>query len=196
MSNLLTKPFVEISIVSLNDDGLKKSDILDLLHIRLSKLQDCDLKYLKFEDETILRIEFRSFTVFYEIYRREFELYEYIIQLYNYNKIEFEKQFPVVHNPPNPEDPDFYLILKYTTNDKDPLRKNYQFTLWFADKFDELWMYEETENGFLHFYRRKEDFLNSNLNKCDSKELQQYLKNKKLKLSPEVMNHILACMKR
>jgi len=196
VSNITTKPFIEISIVSLNDDDSTKKEIFASLQTRLSKIVGCDVFLLNKGDDSSLRIEFPSSSFFYETYQREFDLYEYIIQLYNHDKNNFDKIFPVVHHPPNPMDPNFYLILKYLTSDKEPLRKNYQFTQWFAEKFDEQWIYEETENGFLHFYRRKEDFLNSNLNKCDLNEMSQYLQNKQLKIMPEVLERMKECIKK
>jgi len=188
------KPFVEISIVSLNDKTSTKREIFDNLITRFKKIKKCEVKLIENQENPILRLEYSDFDYFYDIYTREFTLYEYFIENYYKNQSIFDRILLPVESSTEKQDSNFYVVFKYRTNDKTPLRKNYQFTVWFAEKFKEEWFYEEIEDGFLHFYRKKEDFLNSNLNKCDPLELQQWLKNKNLKFTPEIMKELQKCI--
>ena len=80
--------------------------------------------------------------------------------------------------------------MKYQTQYKDSLRAKYEYSKWFEEKFRVQIYIEEIADGFLHYYKRKIDFLNANLDFLILEDLQQLIKNQNLKISQELINQV------
>ncbi|MHA1732536.1 MAG: hypothetical protein ACTSU5_11365 [Promethearchaeota archaeon] len=71
-----------------------------------------------------------------------------------------------------------YLVLRYRTNFKKPLKENYQLAAKLAEIFHEGVYHEELEDGFLLFYQKEEDFVKSRLDKTNPVTLKDWLEKK------------------
>jgi len=91
--------------------------------------------------------------------------------------------------PPRGE---IYLILKYTANCKAPMRAAYEYSRWFFDQFHEGTTFEEVADGFLHFYQRREDFLNTLLDMLNPRDLQTWLQNKKYNIPEKLLQEVFS----
>ncbi|XEO75275.1 hypothetical protein WKT22_00291 [Candidatus Lokiarchaeum ossiferum] len=70
---------------------------------------------------------------------------------------------------------DLFLILKYETNKKDYLRKDFNFAINMMKIFGFEISFEEVLDGFLLFYQSREDFLMSQIKNRSFMELVRIL---------------------
>ena len=73
------------------------------------------------------------------------------------------------------KDEKLYLILKYKTNFKGPILKNYSFTYKLAEMLGLSMSYEEVDDGFLLFYQSREDFEVGKIDLTQFKEVKKQL---------------------
>jgi hypothetical protein len=149
----MTTPYIEASVVQSTEDKMK---ILTVLEKRTTNFHNVEILWMGTDDNPILRVIFPSEQALIEGYARDQSVYEGIVYLANEGVITPKKISQVFRKDSNSED--LYLILKYTTNFKDPLRNNYQFTYKIADMLGISMTYEETKDGFILFYKHKVDF--------------------------------------
>ncbi len=188
---LVTKepPFIEIEIISESDPSLEARDILNMIREQNIKTGEGTPVWRGSPDYPILRMEYPSLKDLEEIYQKEYELFDKVLELHRHVDL---TQFIPKFDPPTTQE--LYLILKYRTNYKEPLRKNYEYSRWFADTFQVLVYHEELEDGFLNFYKRKEDFLDNRLDKTNPTLLQEWLDRKGIVFPEEISRKIFRAL--
>ncbi|MHA1674456.1 MAG: hypothetical protein ACTSYI_12620 [Promethearchaeota archaeon] len=191
-------PFLEISVQTTSDSEQNLKEILTVIANR-NELSPYNTVLWKGTDTNpILRLDYSSYADFELSYREGEEQMLKFLNMLEDGSLNIEK----VKESLEQEDlkgkkwksvsyEEMYLILKYRTNYKAPLRQNYLFSEWFIGFFREHIMYEEIDDGFLIFFHRKADFTNSNLNKTNPVELRQWLQSKNIKIDSNFMKQIL-----
>ncbi len=190
-------PFIEISIKTLNSNQNLK-EILTVIANRNEKSPYNSVLWKGTDANPILRLDYISYADFELSYREgEEQMLKFLNLLEEnlFNVDELKAKFNPGDNPKKEWQAvsyeEMYLILKYRTNYKSPLRQNYKFSEYFISFFEEHIFFEEIFDGFLIFYHRKADFTNSNLNKTNPAELKQWLQSKNIKIDSNFMKQIL-----
>ncbi len=190
------KLFLEIKVIQLHDPNCGERDILDIIKNRFEKIDSFQATWTGTDEHPKIRFDFSSREVFEQLYCRGLDLLDRVMGTIkntgkDLNKFLFSDLLKEV-----PDDKEIYLILKYITNYKKPMRANYNYLRWFAEYFHELTRHEEVVDGFLHFYKRRIDFINGNLDKLDPEQMRQWLKNRNTNLSEDVIQQFLALLPR
>jgi len=185
-------PFIEVDVVKLNDPSCNPRDILEMLKDRNVRHGTLDTYWIGTEDHPKLRTDYPSVESFEKAYHREMSLLDFAMQKIRELKINFDEFLdPTILEKPLPRG-EIYLILKYTANYKAPMRANYSYQRWFFDQFHEGTTFEEVEDGFLHFYQRREDFMNTLLDSMNPSDLRQWLKNHKFNIPEDLLQEVLS----
>ncbi len=88
-----------------------------------------------------------------------------------------------------------YVVVKYQTNYKKPMRKYYQFVSNIARFLGIMYSVEEIEDGFLFFYERKIDFIGSQLNPINSTEIEGWIQFLNIDLKEKSIQNLLKYIK-
>ncbi|MHA1746030.1 MAG: hypothetical protein ACTSWW_08515 [Promethearchaeota archaeon] len=160
-------PFIEIRIISTSEAEIRPIDIMEQLKKELDDCYHLKITLQNHEELPYLYVGFPSSEAFSAAYQRDMDVYGLLINQIENGKIdiqEFQEELAASteKNPPN-EDEDIYIILKYTSNWKEPIRKNYQLTMKVDQIFGVQSSFEEVEDGFLKFYKRRQDFEDSKI---------------------------------
>ncbi len=184
--------FLEIEVVKLNDPNRGEKEILDIIKKRNDKNNPFESQWIGTANHPKLRLDYPTVKLFEDSYKRGLDLLDHLLEKIKKRSIDLEKLLSLSELAKSPADnKDMYLILKYTTNHKKPMRVNYEYVQWFANYFHELVRTEEVVDGFLHFYKREIDFLNANLDKLDPQELRIWIRNKKSDIPEQVIHQLL-----
>jgi len=146
-------PYIEVSVVETQGEKL---DILQILKEKAKITKNVIISIKKSSENPILRIEYPSEEVLLKVYKRDEFVYESAVKLINLGVITPSKIKTALKK--TDDDEKLYLILKYRTNFKGPILKNYSFTYKLAEMLGLSMSYEEVDDGFLLFYQSKEDF--------------------------------------
>ncbi|OLS12450.1 MAG: hypothetical protein RBG13Loki_3929 [Promethearchaeota archaeon CR_4] len=190
--NAAEKPFLEIEVVKLQDGNSSEREILDTVLKRYEKNSPFQARWVETDAHPKLRFDCSSLERFEAWYHRGVKFLDSVVAIIKQKGPEMEQILPsAIVTKADPRDKDVYLILKYTTNYKKPMRAKYEYILWFAKYFSELTDYEEVVDGFLHFYKRRIDFTNTNLDKFDPEDLRQWIQNKQFNISNDFLHQLL-----
>ena len=151
----ICKPFVEISIISKQESSQTESEILTQLSKRLPSNEEISTLWLGTQENPSIRVTFPSYDYFYRFYKRDFKILEQAAEILESNLI---KNQPILRTTDSKRDDNIFLILRYKTNFKKPMRESYRYKQWFSEKLGEKVWIEEIEDGFLHFYQTVNDF--------------------------------------
>ncbi len=164
-------PYIEVSIVETQENNQKIFKILEE-KAKIAKNAVISMDY-DLEDPH-LRIEYPSEEEFLKVYKRDEFVYESAVKLINLGVITPSKIKKVLKNGSKHRE-DLYLILKYKTNFKAPIIRNYSFTYKLAEMLGLSMSYEEVEDGFLLFYQSREDFEVGKIDLTQFKEVKRQL---------------------
>ena len=194
-NNVVEKPFLEIEVVRLQNGNSSERENLDIVKKRYEKINSFQVRWIGTDAHPKLRFECPSIEIFEAWYHRGVNFLDSILSIIKQKGKEMDKILPAsILTNAETHNKDLYLILKYTTNYKKPMRAKYEYTQWFANYFSELTRYEEVADGFLHFYKRRIDFINTNLDKFDPADLRQWLQNKHFNISEEFFQQLLVLL--
>jgi hypothetical protein len=163
-------------------------DILQILKTKFELYSNVETSLKKSDSEETLLIKFDSLSSIQEVYESEIPFFEAILEIINdfdgppenFNEIlsirDSEENLEKIQNDPDK----LFLVLKYRTNYIDILRKYYEFVYKIISYLGLDNSFEETADGFLHFYRTANNFNISTLNFLNLSELTAFLKKHKL----------------
>jgi hypothetical protein len=177
----MAPPIIEILVVATTEAKLSNEQILTIIKKRIERLDKVPAQMKIENEEPILYINYTTTDAFLDSYQREFPIFDTFLRilldgqldLTNINAKSPKKKTDLQEN---------YLILKYKTNWKDPLRKYYEYTLQFTQYFDIGIMVEEIDDGFLLFHHTKEDFTIGQMDKTNPQEIQHWLQQRGIDL--------------
>ena len=164
-------PYIEVSVVKTQGDKLKILQILEK-KAHTSKTGEVSLK--KTPENPILRVVYPSEEVLLNVYKRDEYVYESAVKLVNMGVITPSKIKTVLKKGTNNNE-NLYLILKYKTNFKAPILRNYSFTYKLAEMLGLSMSYEEVDDGFLLFYQTRQDFEVGKIDLTQFKEVKKQL---------------------
>jgi hypothetical protein len=172
----MSPPFLEVQVIQCNDPKL---DILKILEDKANKRLDISLNWVGSDENPILRVDYNSEQAFYKTYTRDKLVYQTFVNFLQKRDLDLLELFP---KQPigNSDDSELYLTLKYTTDCKEPIRNNYNFTYKIIDYMGIKTSYEEVHDGFLLFYKTKQDFLDASMDLMDIPRIIDWLKEKDL----------------
>jgi hypothetical protein len=182
--------FLEISVVSLNNPLMSKKQLLEQISYRVKRTHQIEPKWIGDLENPKIRFEYDSKEHLEKCYVRDIFLFEKILELMNSGIISNEEihqmnlkrkgHFPLIPMEIIDDQKPIYLILKYQTDYKEPLRNNYRLTLRVAEILEYSVEVEEIADGFLIFYKNPEDFEANQIDKANLTEMTQYFKEKGL----------------
>ncbi|MHA1520085.1 MAG: hypothetical protein ACTSVZ_12010 [Promethearchaeota archaeon] len=190
-----TKPFLKISIVSTTETDLNHRQILEIVkkQVDISKILHTSLTSDK-EENISLVISGKSKENFARFFKQDFGIMDKLMEKLSELEVDLKQLFTSTEKDDNSNNfdnsevpPENYLVLRYSTVYSNIVRENFQYFQWFSDQFDEFIHFEEISEGFLRFYQRKIDFLSNNMVRNNFSNIQDWLKLKKVSLSPELM---------
>ncbi len=165
-------PYIEAQIIHSMDP---RYEILKQLEKRSSQTQHVRSSWLGNDKNPILRLDYESKEHFVEGYSRDKLIYENFIKYVNLQDISLNNK-KTLKNQSNEEE--LYLMVKYRTNFKEPIRKNYSFTFKIIELLGIGASYEEVQDGFILFYKTKQDYLVGQMDLLNIDKSIEYLKSK------------------
>ncbi|MHA1888539.1 MAG: hypothetical protein DRO88_05165 [Promethearchaeia archaeon] len=166
---MIETPYIEVEIISSQDP---KQKILDMLKQRAKKNHHVKSHFKGTPENPILRVDYDSLEQFKAGYNRDRLIYENFIKFINLQEVSFSK---IPLRKIRIEDDDIYLIMKYRTNCKEPIRNNYNFTFRIIELIGLGASFEEVQDGFILFYQTKEDFKIGLMDLLNLEEVRTYL---------------------
>ena len=194
-------PFIEIEIDSYAGDAADHQNILQLIKDRNDLSNTHRTVWDNSGENLKLRLDYLSYEGFTSDYHNMDDLLALFIEKVNSGKLDLRNITDSCVDasfPPEKckEIPPIYLVLKYTTNYKEPMRASYRNLKWYAETFKENVYIEEIDQGFLYFFQTEQDYINANLNKLNPQEFQQWLKNKQIICSLAMMQEFVAFLQK
>ena len=174
------RPFIEINVISTTEKSITKKDLLQKIKGRFERTHDVKSSWKGSELSPIIRLDYPSKEAFLDGYTRDLDLFNQIVDEINHGHFPFNELFLLTKNDKDSEN---YLVLKYYTNWKTPMLKNYQFTTKATEIIGILFSIEEIEDGFLMFYKRKIDFDANQIDRLNMKELKLFFEEYNLDLN-------------
>lgn len=197
-------PFIEIRIIHTTDSINPPRKILQMIENRNLLSLFNKVSWKGNSENPILRLDYESKEDFIESYKNGEELMKKFLTLLQDGTLNIDELKQELHLQ-KAKDADWsstipyeqlYLILKYTTNFKTPMRRSYKFSEWFIDFFNEHMFYEEVDDGFLFFYHKRENYINSNLNQSNPIEFKKWLNSKEIDFSSEIVQTFFELIKK
>ncbi|UYP47068.1 hypothetical protein NEF87_003353 [Candidatus Lokiarchaeum ossiferum] len=179
-------PFIEVSIVHSQDP---KKEILKFLQQKAEGGNNSQVNFIENGENMKIFVEYKSERDFQNTYHGEKKIYEKFYQLIQENVSDYANLLETVLTKPTPKDfydeedleeNDLYLIVKYRTNYKEIIRQNYNFTFKIIEILGIKASFEEIADGFLLFYKTKEDFEVAQMDLKKLELIQAFLKKKGL----------------
>ena len=194
-------PYIEIEVINTKEDNLTKKDLLNNKKNDFKTGADLTFKWIGTLDNPILHIEFGSKNAISNFYHQEIPFYEtvmkYAADLEKYLRPQFYRSQDTHSEKVITTDySEIYIVLKYTTNFKEPLRNYYRFTVPVGNLIGAPISIEEVEDGFLHFIKSQELYEGINLNKLDFEVLRDWFEAKGIDLGLDWMKEFLYELKR
>jgi hypothetical protein len=175
-------PFIEFECISISDPQYTKKDIITHFSKRMNNQWIQQPIWKGNEQNPIIRFEFPSYHIFLERFNREIPIFEKVIQILsnpilNRQKYGLPEGLTLIPIKQDPSD-EIYLINKMTSNYKDPIRLNFEFTFKLGELFGINTFYEEIADGFLIFYKTRTDFEDAQKDKLNPGEIKNWLQAK------------------
>ncbi|WP_371805168.1 hypothetical protein [Candidatus Lokiarchaeum ossiferum] len=170
--SIICKPFVEISIISKQESPQNEREILMLLIERISSIEEISIEWFGSHENPSIKVTFPSYDYFHMFYRRDFKILERAAKILQSN---MSKNRSILQSKEDMCKDNIFLILRYRTNFKKPMRESYRYKQWFSDKLGEKVWTEEIEDGFLHFYQTLNDFQRVILDLTEPSGIQEYI---------------------
>lgn len=199
MASTNNLPYIEIFITHTLDTEISKKDILQTMKNRFEKTQNVPVSWLGDEESPILRVEYPSKEKFVECYQYGIPFFDKLKEILEDEKVLHEFPMDKFIEKQDLEDSETllttYLILRYKTNVKEIMRQNYEYTWQFAKFLQTEFFVEEIEDGFLMFYKHKDDFMIQQIDRMDFDEVKAWIEKKKIDISNPGVSSILDYLK-
>ncbi len=159
-------PFVDIGIVSSTEPKKKYKAIIESMRISIADAYGLDIEIQETGQGPIMHVKFKSEESFLNAYRRDLDVYGFILKNIQNGTLDMDlyraenaqNQAMGSHNAVHGEP---YVVLKYSSTWKDPMRHRYHFTMEVDHIFGVNSAVEEVEDGFLKFFKERSDFEDS-----------------------------------
>ena len=165
-------PFIEISIEKTTEKKKIKKELIKKVKERFERTHDVKGSWKGTENSPILRLDYPTKKAFLDGYTRDLDLFNMVIEEINKGNFPFNELFS--NDSKTDEMTENYMVLKYITNWKEPMIKNYQVTSNTAEIIGVVFNIEEIEDGFLMFYQRKIDFDSNQIDRLNIDELKKF----------------------
>ena len=153
-------PYIEAKVIQCSDNKL---DILRHLEEKAIKRLDAKISWnLTSNEDPILRVDYHDEEAFWDNYSRDKHVFERLVKFIQGKKLNLVDFIPKTSNK-DEFDSEIYLTLKYRTDCLAPIRHNYFYTSKIVEYVGIRASYEEIQDGFLWFYKSKEDFQNASM---------------------------------
>jgi hypothetical protein len=170
--------FIRISVVESVEDS---REILEKIKSKFEYFHSVETLWDDNAEEIAILIRFPSTEAFYLAYKRDIPYYELFLQiLSDHSELNAIRPLSIPSDQYISQEDPIYCILKYETNDKKPLHNYYQFIFRVCEMLGVQNAFEETEYGFMLFYKRKLDFELSLLDLLQFDSVIEFLKENQL----------------
>ena len=153
----MIKPFLEISIERTLEKELSILELVKKIGKAFKLLYKKDSEIFDLEDKSYVRIDFESSSDFEKIYEKSFSFYVFVFENFIDNNLEFQSIFQE-RKGKDDNSLENYLVLRYKTNNINPIRQYLGFTTRVNKIFGAKVINEELYDGYLRFLQTKEDF--------------------------------------
>jgi len=178
------KPFIEINIESTVESDVNQRSILEKIYNSNKKQRILNIEWIGTTEKPKLRFNFKNKAQIEALYQKDDSVLSRFIEFHQANK--FPQTFQELESDKSDSE-QIYLVLKYKTNNKLPIRQYYKRVEWYRHFFKINISTEETTDGFLFFYRRKQDFISSIIDKSNPEDFLIWLKKRGIKINSKVL---------
>lgn len=171
---LSTKPFIEIRIINSEISSKEIYDFVlgELVHWYKQKV--CRIQIMHDEDHPYVRVEYNK--------DDEEKFWGNVFLNSLWEKMQNGNiDIPLDNlSPSKKKTEELFLTLKYTTNQKEKLGRDFNFGVNMVNSFGFNIYFEEVLDGFLLFYKTRDDFLISQIKNRTLPELVKVIKNRNI----------------
>ena len=153
----MVKPFLEISIEQTLEKKLSILELIEKIGKAFKLLYKKDYKIFDLKDDSYVRVDFETKRDFEKIYEKSFSFYVYVFENFLDNNLEFQSLFQE-RNEKKDNSKENYMVLRYKTNNVNPIRQYLGFTTRVNKYFGAKVINEELYDGYLRFLQTKVDF--------------------------------------
>lgn len=195
MNHISTKESVtkslqlRISVEKLNSNSFTIPEILNKVKEGIDSFHILTTEW-ESPSQNVLIANASSMQEFESYYQGWFPLWDFIQRIESSQNVAFADFFPKEWSE-DPLNEHIFLILKYQSRLKKPMRANYQYFNHFNQILKNLIYYEEIEDGFLWFYKRPCDFIQDHMDRLSKEGLVKWLQFKKSTMPKAFQNAIL-----
>ncbi len=183
-----TQIFLSFSIEKNTTQKLSNYNLLRYYKEQYEKANSLSGTLTQQNGKWILTYKFLDPKDFDILFQQNLWFYEKLVQLMAQGILEVEN-LNISNENSRKETEQIHLILKITTNRKQPIKKNYQLAFNAVELIGFGSYYEEIYDGFLLFYRNLEDFYTMQVNRADFDQLKIWLESKNL-WNPTMEKHL------
>ena len=166
----MDQPVIKLSIPSLDESRISREELFSTFSRNYQKLHDAETRTTREGGKDKLIIQFPNFEEFKNSFKRNLGLSQEFLNF----STRLENTAPhMEYKNPTPSDPEedyVFLIIQIETTSPEQnrvIREAYNFSFRVASIFGFGLAFEEIENGFLVFYKYKEDYEFVQLDKKD-----------------------------
>lgn len=193
------KPFLQISIVSTLEKEWSNKHILSLIKDRFERTHKISACWIETDDSVMFELLYPSETRFFECYQMGYDVFNKLAEKLSSGNNQLNDIFIDAMNAKHSQTDyplcENYLVLKYRTNTKKPMRESYQFVGNIVKLFGVAFSIEEVEDGFLFFYLHKDDFLGFQIDPTNYKEVRDWIQYLDLDYEDEKIQKLLGFIK-
>ena len=154
----MENPFLEISILETTETHLTHVELLQKLQVDFLSSYQIPSSHIHITEKPSLFMKFDSKAAFIDMYNQDLHIYEYLYKKILSNDLLFQLEKVKKKRAKTPTPETNYIVLKYTANFLEPMRKSYQLVYKINVMLGSLIYNEEVQDGFVRFVRTKEDF--------------------------------------
>ena len=171
-------PYLEYECISLSERHRSKKEILQYLSEKVYSYWKIPPIWYGTEENPIFKIEFPSYEKYKRLINRGMSVFEAVYQylsdpILNRKKYGLPEGLSIIELNKLPVN-EIYFILKQRTNYKEIIQHNYQFSFKLGELFGISAVFEEVADGFIVFYKTREDFENAQKDKLNPEEIKKW----------------------
>lgn len=162
----MSKPFLEISVVSTTDKNLVAVDVLKRIKDILMEYPSNPPESAVITSKPSVLFSFASLDDFKAMYEKDYRIYTYLYDEILQKQVDLSanifksnKRDMVADSTQKPgEFQENYLVLRYYSNNIAPMKRYYQLVYKVNEIFGFQITNEEVQDGFLRFLKTKDDY--------------------------------------
>jgi len=189
-------PYIKINVISTTETNLSERAILAIVEAKFKQRYNVKTSWEKEGTKITLYVDFPTQKAYQKVYSYGFGVLNLIIKENSRPNSYFKSIFDQMRQSQTQEvsrgnlDRQNYLVLKYMTNVKAPMRRFYEFSVNICHFINIGFYTEEIGDGFLHFYETQTDFIECQLDTMKISEILKWMKKRNIDLTHPAVKRV------